>query len=456
MKIPSQEGDGGYLFESAQAVLPDAIMKATADFRADTRQHKLNLGIGICSNERGESQVPDFVRTALAKTLSAGESPLYLPALGYEPLLAHAREFLFGPEAEKFSIGSIQANGGTGALSLVATYLKNGNPGGKNPYAKCKVLVSQPTWTNHNLIFKLAGHSVSGYPYLSADGKSITVDGLHAAVEGAEKPTVIVAHVSCHNCSAYDPTQAQWDSFLEAALAAQVSGKPLMLVFDSAYQSLGRGRDEDAYAVRKACQLGLTFFVAESYSKKLALYRHRLGILHYHSPNPDNVKAVVSSLANVVCRGTVSSTSITGAVAAYEILKTAQGWEEAESFHAAKRKSWAATRNFIVEHAKGDFSYLQNGNGMFILRPGVGESGQQYMWREHGIQTVVNPYLDPKGIVRPAVRICIDPLDSDDRRADFMKAFNSCPLEPSAGDLPYVVKGNDRGEVSVSESSLMG
>lgn len=46
---------------------------------------------------------------------------------------------------------------------------------------------------------------------------------------------------------------------------------------DIAYQGFGEDMDSDAYAIRKAVDMGLNFFVSNSFSKNLSLYGERVG-----------------------------------------------------------------------------------------------------------------------------------------------------------------------------------
>ncbi len=92
----------------------DAIMAATDAFKADTRKNKVNLGIGVCSNEGGELVVPNPVQRILAS--DAAREMLdgnYLPGQGDEKFLSAASNLIFGNNINPANTTAIQTIGGT-------------------------------------------------------------------------------------------------------------------------------------------------------------------------------------------------------------------------------------------------------------------------------------------------------------------------------------------------------
>jgi aromatic-amino-acid transaminase len=84
----------------------------------------------------------------------------------------------------------------------------------------------------------------------------------------------VLLHACCHNPTGVDLSPAQWDALIPVLRARQ-----LLPYLDLAYQGYGDGIDEDAYAVRRLAASGLTFFVANSFSKSMSVYGERCGAL---------------------------------------------------------------------------------------------------------------------------------------------------------------------------------
>jgi aromatic-amino-acid transaminase len=69
-----------------------------------------------------------------------------------------------------------------------------------------------------------------------------------------------------------DLSQAQWRE-----VASVVRERGLLPYMDIAYQGFGDGVEEDAFAVQLFATMGITFFVANSFSKSFSLYGERVG-----------------------------------------------------------------------------------------------------------------------------------------------------------------------------------
>jgi aspartate aminotransferase len=66
-----------------------------------------------------------------------------------------------------------------------------------------------------------------------------------------------------------------------------------------AYQGLGRGLDEDAFAIRLVATELPEALIAVSCSKNFGLYRERIGALHVIGATPDAADASLSHLARI-------------------------------------------------------------------------------------------------------------------------------------------------------------
>jgi len=119
----------------------------------------------------------------------------------------------------------MQSLSGTGALRNGAEFLKRQL--NANIY-----YVSDPTWGNHNLIFKNAGFTEARkYRYWDAQKKGLNFDGMLEDLRSAPEGAVVILHACAHNPTGVDPSREQWGQ-----IADVVKEKKLFPFFDCAYQ----------------------------------------------------------------------------------------------------------------------------------------------------------------------------------------------------------------------------
>lgn len=130
-----------------------------------------------------------------------------------------------------------------------------------------EVLITEPTWSNHELLFNSMGFKVTKLPYYKAgifDFESY-IQALRIATPGS----AIVLHTCAHNPTGCDPSKGQWKE-----IAALVKEKGFFPIFDSAYLGFNSGSvDEDAWAIRYFVDdLRLEASVCLSFAKSMGLY----------------------------------------------------------------------------------------------------------------------------------------------------------------------------------------
>jgi aspartate aminotransferase len=90
-------------------------------------------------------------------------------------------------------------------------------------------------------------------------------------------------------------------------------------IFDIAYQGLGNGLDEDAYAVRYLEARGFEMLVCQSVSKNFAVYGERCGALHVVCPSKEIATSVHDQLRFLI-RSEFSSSPAFGARVVENVL----------------------------------------------------------------------------------------------------------------------------------------
>jgi aromatic-amino-acid transaminase len=159
------------------------------------------------------------------------------------------------------------------------------------------VWVSDPTWDNHRAMFEGAGIAVHGYPYYDPATGGVQFEAMTRTLAAAPRGSIVLLHACCHNPTGVDLSRAQWE-----ALIPLLRERALVPYLDLAYQGYGDGIDEDAFAVRALASAGLSFFVANSFSKSMSVYGERAGALSVVCRDAAEAELVLGQLKATVRR----------------------------------------------------------------------------------------------------------------------------------------------------------
>jgi len=281
------------MFQHIPPFAGDPILSLNEAFQKDGRAGKINLSIGIYFDDDGRIPVLESVRQAEAWVVSQGGPKPYLPIEGAANFREAVQSLLFGPSHEAVVAGrvaTIQAVGSSGGLKVGADFLASHFPGSE-------VWVSDPTWDNHRSMFEGAGLKVHTYPYYDPRTGGLMFEQLMATLGGLAARSVVLLHACCHNPTGVDLTTDQWD-----ALIVLLRERELLPYLDLAYQGFGDGIDADAYAARALAAAGVSFFIANSFSKSMSLYGERCGALSVVCPDADQAARVLGQLKFTVRR----------------------------------------------------------------------------------------------------------------------------------------------------------
>ena len=149
------------MFDRLNAVPPDPILGILSAFAADPNPVKIDLGIGVYRDERGETPILGCVKKAEQILDSTQTSKSYLGPPGVAGFNSAMTRLIFGGDSEVLSqdrVRTIQTPGGTAALRVGADLIKVASP-------DATVWASDPTWANHGAIFPAAGLRMDHYPY---------------------------------------------------------------------------------------------------------------------------------------------------------------------------------------------------------------------------------------------------------------------------------------------------
>ncbi|MBV2234041.1 MAG: aspartate/tyrosine/aromatic aminotransferase [Sterolibacterium sp.] len=370
------------LFAGVEMAPRDPILGLNEAFNADTRNNKVNLGVGVFFDDDGKLPLLAAVKAAEQARLAA------MPARGYQPIEGLAaynqavQKLLFGAETSLLIDGrvlTVEALGGTGALKVGADYLKRLLP-------DTKVYISDPSWENHRALFESAGFPVETYPYYDVATRGVNFPAMTARLTALPAGSIIILHACCHNPTGADLTVEQWHKVVEICATRQ-----LVPFLDMAYQGFADGVEADAIAPRLFADSGLSFFVSSSFSKSFSLYGERVGALSIVTASKDEAVRVLSQVKRVI-RTNYSNPPTHGGAIVAAVLADPQLRKQWDDELAGMRERIRAMRGSLVAKlrergVKQDFSFVTDQRGMFSYT-GLNAAQVERLKDEFGIYAV--------------------------------------------------------------------
>ncbi|MFP3019205.1 MAG: amino acid aminotransferase [Arsenophonus sp.] len=360
----------------------DPILGLVESFNADLRKQKINLGIGVYKDESGKIPILTSVKKAEKYLLEKEETKNYLPISGIAEFATVTQTLLFGnnhPIIAENRIRTSQAPGGTGALRISAEFIAKQN------FTE-RVWISQPTWPNHENIFKATGLKISYYNYYDPNKNNLDFSGMLTSLEDAKPGDVLLLHGCCHNPTGIDLTIEQWE-----ILSTISKKKNLLPLFDFAYQGFAVGLDEDAQGLRIFVKKNPEIIIASSYSKNFSLYNERVGACTIITKNSDQAEKVVSQIKSII-RANYSNPPSHGASIVTKILSDESLKKEWIKELTNMRQRIQKMRQLFVstlqeKDAKQDFTFISKQNGTFSFS-GLNKDQIKQLREKHAIYTI--------------------------------------------------------------------
>ena len=333
----------------------DPILGVTEAFVADQHPKKVNLGVGVYTDDNGRIPLLESVRHAESERLKSVPHRGYLPIDGLAAYDLAVQQLVFGSESK--NIVTVQALGGTGGLRIGADFLKQINP-------TAEVWISEPSWENHRQLFEAVGFTVKSYPYYEPKTRGLDFEGMQRGLNALPAGSIVVLHACCHNPTGVDLQKAQWEVVLDI-----VRSRGLIPFLDLAYQGFADGIDADAYAARLFAGAMTPVFLASSFSKSFSVYGERVGALSVVTASAEEAMRVLSNLKRVV-RANYSNPPTHGSQIVATILGNPQLKSLWERELGEMRERIKAMRKRLVDsiHSrvpKADFGFVLKQRGMF-------------------------------------------------------------------------------------------
>ena len=246
---------------------PDKILALMGEFRADPRQGKIDLGVGVYKDATGHTPIMRAVHAAEQRMLETETTKTYAGLSGEPEFQKAMGELILGDGLKSETTATLATVGGTGALRQALELARMANP-------DLRVFVSDPTWPNHVSIMNFMGLPVQTYRYFDAETRGVDFEGMKADLAAAKKGDMVLLHGCCHNPTGANLTLDQWAEI--ASILEKTGALPLI---DLAYQGFGDGLEEDAAGTRLIASRIPEVLIAASCSKNFGIYRERTGCL---------------------------------------------------------------------------------------------------------------------------------------------------------------------------------
>lgn len=377
------------MFETLTAAPPDKIIALMGQFREDPRPGKIDLGVGVYKDAKGNTPIMAAVREA-EKLLYERQSTKTYVGMAGDPLFNAAMiGLVFGEDADRARIRAAQAPGGSGALRILAELIARAKPG-------ATVWLSDPTWPNHVPLIRAAGVTTKEYPYFDAATGTVRFDAMMEALKKAAPGDVVLLHGCCHNPTGANLDHGQWEAVAELFVS-----RGLFPFVDLAYQGFGDGLEEDAFGVRLLASRVPEMAVAASCSKNFAVYRDRVGTAFLLGKGAAEADIAYSQLLSVA-RGMYSMPPDHAAAAIRIILEdkglTASWKSELETMRQRMVSLREGFADALRRQSNSDrFDFIARHRGMFS-RIGATPEQVEKLRAEHGVYMVGDSRINVAGL----------------------------------------------------------
>lgn len=369
------------MFEHIPRVPGDAILGLIDAFKNDPRSRKIDLGVGVYRDDKGNTPILPTVKDAERYLVEHETTKSYIGSHGADDYGHLVLSLIFGADSAILAnqrASLTQSPGGTGALRLAADFLRTN-------LSRRRIWISDPTWPNHIGIFSAAGLEIKRYPYVDEQNRFV-FDHMLEALRQIPEGDIVLLHACCHNPTGYDLSRKQWQAVLEV-----LRERRLLPLIDMAYQGFGHGLDEDAYGVRLLAEHLDAMIITFSCSKNFGIYNERTGAFILVASNQDEMENVRSQAA-ITARENYSNPPAHGASVVSHVLSNDALRQQWVDEVAEMRQRIRSLREQLVEalaaHGLRErFNCVLEQNGMFSYL-GLSPEQVDYLRDEYGIYMV--------------------------------------------------------------------
>ena len=392
------------MLETLRTPPPDKILQVAQAFRADPREAKIDLGVGVYKDAEGRTPVMRAVKAAERRILEEQDTKSYTGLAGDPAFAAAMAAMILGPDLAartEARRAAIATPGGTGAVHKGMELARMAAGAGTPP----RVFLPAPTWPNHPAIARHLGLEVAEYRYFDDATGLVDAEGALADLAGATAGDLVVLHGCCHNPTGANPDAELWDRIAGTLAAA---GAPVLI--DLAYQGFGDGLEADAAPTRMLAGRLPEVMIAASCSKNFGIYRERTGALIVLSDAAETAQGSMAALNRL----NYSFPPDHGARVVQTILgddALRADWEaELEEVRGTLLGLRGQLARALRERTNSDrFDALADHRGMFS-RLGLTEAQVERLRDEHGVYMTADSRMNVAGLNARTVPVLADAI----------------------------------------------
>ena len=377
------------MLEKFQPVPPDPILGLGQLFAADTRDGKIDLGVGVFKDAAGNTPIMSAVKKAELVLHNSQTTKTYKGLAGDEAFRDSMRELVLGDSVPAGRVATIQTPGGTGAIRQLYEAIKKIN-------AEATLWLSDPTWPSHVGMARHMGMKMRSYSYFDSATSTVDFDAMMHDLADVQPQDVVMLHGCCHNPTGANLDAAQWDAITDLILA-----KGAIPFVDIAYQGFGDGLDADAAGLRAMAARVPEMLIAASCSKNFGLYRDRVGCAMVICESADQHDVVSRNLA-VLNRLNYSFAPDHGAALVAIILGDKDLRAEWETELGEMRHTMLTIRQSLADELRRQcntdrFDFIASHRGMFS-RLGLDKDSVEALREAHAMYVVGDSRINIAGL----------------------------------------------------------
>ncbi|RZQ31165.1 aspartate/tyrosine/aromatic aminotransferase [Vibrio vulnificus] len=390
-----------FMFSQLPTPALDPILSLTVAFRNDPRDQKVDLGIGVYKNNKGETPIMRAVSQAQKIVADTQTTKSYVGLAGCEEFNQSMVNLLLAGTSVLDRVSAIQTPGASGALRMLGDLMKVAQP-------DTTVWISNPSYVNHKPVMEAAGLKVRYYRYFSPETKQVDIGQMLDDLATAGPKDVVLLHGCCHNPTGADIDFAAWQAITD--LAVKNGFTPFV---DIAYQGFGDGLEEDAKGLQFMADHVEEMLITTSCSKNFGLYRERTGaaiVIGKNAKESSNAKGKLLTLA----RSTYTMPPDHGAALVKTILQNVElttTWKQelCEMQQRLLNLRQTLCNELRNQHNTSQFDFIESHKGMFTV---LGFTPEQMgtLRDEYGIYGVGDGRINIAGLTEAHIPYVADAI----------------------------------------------
>ncbi|HAS6154901.1 TPA: aminotransferase class I/II-fold pyridoxal phosphate-dependent enzyme [Vibrio vulnificus] len=390
-----------FMFSQLPTPALDPILSLTVAFRNDPRDQKVDLGIGVYKNNKGETPIMRAVSQAQKIVADTQTTKSYVGLAGCEEFNQSMVNLLLAGTSVLDRVSAIQTPGASGALRMLGDLMKVAQP-------DTTVWLSNPSYVNHKPVMEAAGLKVRYYRYFSPETKQVDIGQMLDDLATAGPKDVVLLHGCCHNPTGADIDFAAWQAITD--LAVKNGFTPFV---DIAYQGFGDGLEEDAKGLQFMADRVEEMLITTSCSKNFGLYRERTGaaiVIGKNAKESSNAKGKLLTLA----RSTYTMPPDHGAALVKTILQNVElttTWKQelCEMQQRLLNLRQTLCNELRNQHNTSQFDFIESHKGMFTV---LGFTPEQMgtLRDEYGIYGVGDGRINIAGLTEAHIPYVADAI----------------------------------------------